>query len=256
MQLLPRAALAVAIFCVSGVQAQTGERESGSPAPADKPRLTVPPQVMVAPGQPFRVKVETNCTAVRWTCPGVVTVPREWCVDPDTCFVAVAPTSSGTYTLAVTGALGRQWADATCLIICGTAPAPPGPSPTPPGPGPAPPPGPPPSGPLADELRKLYAAEPPATRAQHVAILAAIYRTAEASSRNDASITTVAQLFGKVRGVGQNMLGPAAVLPLRNRIAAANTERFPTDAQPLDDPTRKAASEWFASVALILESLR
>lgn len=132
------------------------------PKPAPKPpKLTLPEEVHVAPGELGQVLIETEPGVqlhYQWVGSKTANVFREFDPDPGHVSYQVLGRKAGTFHLVVFAVKDGQVAKAVCTVIV-DGPTPPAPTPPGPGPGPSPiPPG--PHDPLVDGLQAAYNADP------------------------------------------------------------------------------------------------
>ena len=161
--------------------------------------------------------------------------------------VFVAP--PGTYTvegIAIkVAADGTTTVEETSVEVTVEGEVPPAPVPVPPSP----------TDPLTLDLKALFQAEPPATRAKDAASLAGIYRAATIIA-DDAKVTTVGKLNELIAEARKATVADTALVPLRKRIAP-ELAILGTDANAQLVPlTRDKAKVVFARIATSLEACK
>ena len=220
-----------------------------SPAPAGgAPTLDLdPPQVMVMPGQPFKVKAKTNASVVFYDVDGVQQAPEDWPIsDRKTNFYGLAPTGNGQFTLTATVYANDQRIIKKIPIIVGASPVPPAPGPAPPTP----------TDPLFAELQALFTANPDPNKTSAVRSLASLYSTAGQAALKDTSVTTTAQFLAKLRSAAKILLPDDALPKIRDRLKVEFAACLGTADVPLTPELRTKASECLHRLALLLEALR
>jgi len=201
-------------------------------APAAPPPLSVPCEARGEPGDFLVVKADTTGKTVLWKAldGGLAMVPADKLKDTKEAIVlAKAP---GTYRLLAVTCSGDEMAEpviVTVIISGGDA--------------------------LLRTLQAAYAAETDPDKAAQVKALATLYRSA-ASDKFLAEATTAGALF-------QAMSKAAAILGVQGKLKGVQTAlatevqgKLGTKDVPLDEATKKAASEVFLKVAKALEGIR
>lgn len=225
--------------------------QAGTPAPVSAaPTLDLdPPQVMVLPGQPFRVKAKTNASVVFFDIEGVQQLPDDWPLsDRKTTFYGMSPQANGQFVLTATVFGGDQRVIKKVPIIVGVNPLPP----IPPGPGPAPPP----SDPLFAELQALYTADKSPAKAASANSLASLYSTAGQAALKDESVATTGQFLAKLQSASNLLLEPKALDEIRNRLRAEFALCLGKKDSPLTPELRAKASECLNRLAQLVGALR
>jgi len=219
------------------------------PATPPAPTLELdPPQVMVQPGEPFRLKAKTNASRAFFDAESLRAAPEDWpLADRKTCYYGFAPTANGTYPITVTVYANDERIIRKCLVIVGQQPQPPGPRP---GPDPNPP-----SDPLFAELQKLYTADSSPQKAAHVATLAGLFRTAGQAALRDDTVKTTGQLCAKLKNAAGLLLPADAIKAIREKLGADCLSALGKTDAPLTDASRDAAKLLFDRVAGLLENL-
>jgi hypothetical protein len=135
---------------------------------------------------------------------------------------------------------------AVTTVVIGDAPAPPPP------PGPTPPA---PSDPLFERLKPIYGADVSPTKAADAKQLAAVFRNAVATADN-ASLTTLRQLYEVVRQAGASLVPLPKLDPIRQVITEELTRTLGGNDVALTPDVRAKCKSEFARVASALEGLR
>ena len=210
--------------------------------PAAPPAVALPAEVRVRPGRIVPLKADTAGAVVKWAMASdaadLIPLPP---AGKDALFCSPTP---GRYVVFAWTAGGDEPSDAArcVVIVAGEPPAPPAPAP--------------PADPFAADLRSLFAADPAADKAAHLAQLAAVYREAVAFAAT-ADVRTAGDLAGRIRTAVGSLLPADALAGVRKRVAGEIAGHLPDSAdRPLDTPTRQAAALLFARIATTLEALR
>lgn len=173
------------------------------------PSLKLPAQIVVAPGQPFRIVAETNCRAVRWSGPAVVKIPDEWLRSDVKQYAGIAPSAPTTFKVNVLGSLNDQWVEAFTLVIVGTQPDNPPDNP------------PAPTDTLAAELQKLFTADKGTAPTRDR--LCELWTSAVAQVRDNPEHTTIADFAKAMHATSAKFpfsLTDSDLRGVRSRLAA------------------------------------
>lgn len=209
-----------------------------------------PPQVMVMPGQPFKVRAKTNASVVFYDVTGVHQAPDDWPLsDRKLNFYGYAPLTNGQFTLTATAFSNDQRTIKKIPVIVGATPAPPGPNP----PGPVPDP---PNDPLFAELQAIYTANPDPDKAEHKTALASLYRTAGTAALKDKKVQTTGQFLSKLKDAAKLMLPDGAMPKTRDRLAGEFALCLGKSDVPMTDEIRQKASDCLHRLAGLVEALR
>lgn len=212
-------------------------------------RTTVPAEIRVAPGRLAAVTLDGDGKATAYEVLGDLDCFREYTDEPGKIRLRLIGYKAGTYWLVIASATDKAPALAKCRVIVGAEPPPVPPDP--------PAPGPEPTDPLYLSLKAAWAKEADPKRGAHRDALAALYRQAAASTVNDTSLKTLAELFGVLRKASAALV-PADALPAVRRAAgdALNADLGTNPAAPLDAALRQRAGAAFARLAAALEALK
>ena len=218
-----------------------------------KPTLELePPQVVVAPGQPFRIKAKTNAAKVFFDTSGISTLPDEWPLsDRKTCFYGIAPTANGSHEIVCTVFVGEERRIVKVPVFVGN-------NPLPPAPGPAP--GPTPDVALAAELQALYNADKGNPR--HRDKLCEVWRQGAEVVLGNAKHKTMSEFTAKMSAVAADWpdeMTPADLQGIRKRLAVALTEACGpgvTELGPPNSDCRKRAADTLNKFALALSGVK
>ena len=226
---------------------------------AAPPTLKLPTEVKGEPGDFVEIVADTDGVQVQW-----------YVIDPklkmfpvrllkDSRIAVVTARDPGRYRLLAYTASdkGELSAPVVCTIVIGDAPKPPNPPQPPDPPKPPIPPIDPDAAALAEVLRPLYASIPGAAelKRQHLIALVGLYSAAEKTT-GDKSITTLGDLFTRLRSASPMLLPNEALRPVRERLAKEMETNLPTaPSTPLDDALRMKTATLFRRFAQALDSL-
>jgi hypothetical protein len=204
------------------------------------PPIALPAEVKARPGRIVKIDADTPGKVVRWVLPSDDADLIPLTADGKT--VLFCSPTAGRFVVFAWTAVGDVPSDAArCVVIVGDPPPPTPPTPT---------------DPLTADFRRLFAADPSADKAAHLAQLAVLYREAIRYADN-ADVKTAGELAARIRAAAGSLLPTDALTAVRKRIAEEITKFLPDDGdKPLDADTRKQAAALFARIATSLEAAR
>lgn len=199
------------------------------------PTISLPAEVAARPGRFCTISAETTGKAVRWVLAtedaDLVPVP------PDGKSALFVSPKAGRFVLFAWTASGDVPSEAArCVVVVGEPPAPDAPDA------------------LTTELRALFAADPTAEKAAHLAQLAAVYREAVRYAEN-AEVRTAGELARRIRTAASTLIPATSLVAVRKRVAEEIMRHLPDDGEhALNAETRQLAAKLFTRIATSLEA--
>lgn len=219
---------------------------AGQPAPGPAAPFVKPPERVTAKvGRLARIEVLTNCKGLAYLNlnPDTSDLFREYDPDPTHYVYRFAADSPGDYKVVFAGAAGDVPVLATTVVTLE--------GPTPPPPPPAPPA---PADPFAQAVQAAYAADAGADKAKNIALLAALFRQAAATTANDPAVKTYGDLFTTMQKASAALMPAAALGGVRQAVAAELVTALGTNPSAVID--RALVSKEFIKVAAALEGVK